>query len=162
MKTIERIGGFLLVLSLVVMTGAVFLSVIFRYAVNQPLLWSDEIASSSLAWMTFIGAAMLYSQRSGHLNIAFVTDRLSPRNQRLAGVIADLIELVLLLVIFVGALVFIHFNKESVTSALEIPLYLVYGVIPVTALVACVFLIRRMIYGLPEGRVEPTYHGEHG
>ncbi len=165
MKSVEAVGRAVLALSMVVMTGAVFLSVIFRYGFNKPLLWSDEVASASLAWMTFIGAAMLYSQRNGHLNLTFLLDRLGPPRRRFATMIADLIELALLAVVCVGGLVFIHFNRDAVTSALELPLYLVYGVVPVTAFVAMAFLIRRMLRGHGDA-AEPldpqSYRGEHG
>ena len=160
MKVVESIGRVMLVLSMIVMTGSVGLGVIFRYGFNHPLLWSDEVASSSLAWMTFIGAAMLYSKRDGHLSITFVTDRLGVRNRRAVQILADVIELLLLLVMFSGALVFIHYNQEAVTSALELPLYLVYSVVPVTALLAIVFLIRRMIYGVPDEPEETAYYAE--
>ena len=162
MNVIERIGRVLLVLSMVVMTLSVALSVVFRYVVNRPLLWSDEVASSSLAWMTFIGAAMLYAQRSGHLNLTILLDRVSPSTRQLMILTADVIELLLLVVVFIGGLVFIHYNRESVTSALELPIYLVFGIAPAMALLAACFLIRRMRRGEPSEPETPVYRGEHG
>jgi TRAP-type C4-dicarboxylate transport system permease small subunit len=163
MRIIERVGGFLLVLSMLAMTVSVALGVIFRYGLNRPLLWSDEVASSSLAWMTFIGAAMLYSQRNGHLSLTFLTDRLSPKARRVVRMMADFVELILLAVMLIGGIVFMHYNGEAVTSALELPVYAVYSVVPVTAFFAIAFLIRRMRYGPPPESQEPTnHHGEPG
>ena len=162
MRIIERVGGFLLVLSMLAMTASVALGVIFRYGLNRPLLWSDEVASSSLAWMTFIGAAMLYSQRNGHLSLTFLTDRLSPKTRRVVRTMADVVELILLAVILVGGIVFMHYNGEAVTSALELPVYAVYSVVPVTAFLAIAFLIRRMRCGAPESPQPTNDHGGQG
>jgi len=144
------------------MTASVALGVIFRYGLNRPLLWSDEVASSSLAWMTFIGAAMLYSQRNGHLSLTFLTDRLSPKTRRVVRTMADVVELILLAVILVGGIVFMHYNGEAVTSALELPVYAVYSVVPVTAFLAIAFLIRRMRCAAPESPQPTNHHGEQG
>jgi TRAP-type C4-dicarboxylate transport system permease small subunit len=113
--------------------------------------------------MTFIGAAMLYSQRNGHLSLTFLTDRLSPKARRVVRMMADFVELILLAVMLIGGIVFMHYNGEAVTSALELPVYAVYSVVPVTAFFAIAFLIRRMRYGPPPESQEPTnHHGEPG
>ena len=53
------------------------------------LLYTDEIAQSTLVWSTFTGAAFIYRER-GHIEIDFLTNLLS---ERLASVVATLVEL---------------------------------------------------------------------
>jgi TRAP-type C4-dicarboxylate transport system permease small subunit len=75
---------------------------------------------------------------------------------------ADFVELILLAVILVGGIVFMHYNGEAVTSALELPVYAVYSVVPVTAFLAIAFLVRRMRYGASESLQPTNHHGEQG
>ncbi|MFA5028472.1 MAG: TRAP transporter small permease, partial [Candidatus Methylomirabilota bacterium] len=55
-RTLDRLVGGVLGAGMGVMTGVVFTSVIFRYLLNRPLAWSEELASLLFAWITFVGA----------------------------------------------------------------------------------------------------------
>lgn len=59
MKSIDdffgKIAKYLTGLSILVMMSVVFLTVIFRYALHNPLHWGDELARYLLIAVTFIG-----------------------------------------------------------------------------------------------------------
>jgi tripartite ATP-independent transporter DctM subunit len=58
--------------------GVVFLDVIFRYFLSNPLQWSDEVAIAVLVAITFLGAALaLY--RSEHLGMGTLRNTLTGR-----------------------------------------------------------------------------------
>ncbi len=58
--------------------GVVFLDVIFRYFLSNPLQWSDEVAIAVLVAITFLGAALaLY--RSEHLGMRTLRNTLTGR-----------------------------------------------------------------------------------
>lgn len=141
-RTANRI---LLGSTMVVMCVSVGLGVVWRYVLGSPLLWPDEIARLALVWLTFLGAAQLFSYQTGHLSLTFLTERLPPRPRTYLAIGVSAVELLLMFVVGAGAMVFIHFNAESVTSALELPIYLVYGVIPASAAVATFFCWRRLL-----------------
>jgi TRAP-type C4-dicarboxylate transport system permease small subunit len=63
----------------------VLAQVIFRYAFNSPLTWSEELARYLFIWCAFLGWIIASRTRS-HLAMTFVVDRLAPRAQ--AGVAA--------------------------------------------------------------------------
>lgn len=65
---IDRIVGWGLAVCLGVMTCIVFVSVVFRYVLNSPLAWSEELASMLFAWLTFVGAYVAARSRS-HVSI---------------------------------------------------------------------------------------------
>jgi TRAP-type C4-dicarboxylate transport system permease small subunit len=130
---------------IIVMCAAVSLGIISRYVVGRPLLWTDEVARLMLVWLTFIGAAQLFSYQSGHLTLAFVTERLGGQVRRWLAFATSLVELVLMLVVGAGAVLSIYYNYESVSSALALPHYVVYGVLPLSALVAAFFICRKLL-----------------
>lgn len=145
MHTLRRVNRIILGCCIIVMSVAVGLGVISRYIFGQPLLWTDEIARAGMVWLTFVGAAQLFSYENGHLKLTFLTDRLAPAVQRLLAIVANLVELVLVLVVGVGTLVFIYFNSDAVTSALELPVYVIYGIIPLTTMIAAFFVVGKLI-----------------
>ncbi len=53
---IDRFVGWALAACLGAMTCIVFVSVVFRYVLNSPLAWTEELASLLFAWLTFVGA----------------------------------------------------------------------------------------------------------
>jgi TRAP-type C4-dicarboxylate transport system permease small subunit len=46
------------------MTTIVFVSIIFRYLLNRPLAWTEELASLLFAWVTFVGAFVGFRSRT--------------------------------------------------------------------------------------------------
>lgn len=52
--------------------------VIFRYYLNDPLLWSDELAIFALIWLTFLGGSMSI-KRQQSAAVTLFTDRLQGR-----------------------------------------------------------------------------------
>lgn len=75
---IEKIVSFILVISMVIYTG---LQVFFRYVLNNPLAWTEELARITLVWLVFWGSAIAV-RRKKHLSISFFVDLL-PKKIRL-------------------------------------------------------------------------------
>lgn len=70
-------------LTLVVAAGVVLIvllvssQVVYRYAVRQPLVWSEELTTLSYQWLSFLGAALAVRHRA-HFGVDFLTRRLGP------------------------------------------------------------------------------------
>src|SRR5580704_11377989 len=55
-----------------------FAGVVARYGLRQPLIWSDELASSLFLWLAMLGAAVAF-RRSEHMRMtAVVASRSAP------------------------------------------------------------------------------------
>ncbi|MEM7021072.1 MAG: TRAP transporter small permease [Pseudomonadota bacterium] len=52
--------------------------VFFRFALDSPLIWSEELARLLLVWVTFVGAAVV-AWDGTHLNVDVVFSRLPAR-----------------------------------------------------------------------------------
>ena len=61
---VERV---LILLSMLI-ASVVFLQVVFRYVLQQPLYWSEELPRYLLIWMSFLAAA-LAQKNEAHINI---------------------------------------------------------------------------------------------
>ncbi len=94
-KVIDHAVGWGLALCLAAMTGVVFGSVIFRYVLNSPLTWTEELASLLFAWLTFVGAYMGFRSRS-HIAIDTLMIFLPPPIRHGIGRFVDACVLILL------------------------------------------------------------------
>ena len=55
--------------------------VIFRYAVQQPIVWSEEFTTLCYQWLTYLGAALAVRYRA-HFGVDFLVRLLGPRMEK--------------------------------------------------------------------------------
>ena len=65
-----------------------FLQVVFRYALEQPLAWSEEGAKYLFIWATYTGASVAFYE-SKHINATLFTDLFSLRVKAALLFLAD-------------------------------------------------------------------------
>jgi TRAP-type C4-dicarboxylate transport system permease small subunit len=97
------------------MTCLVFVSVLFRYVLNRPLAWSEELASLCFAWLTFVGAYVGFRNRS-YIRIDTLTIFLPSVVRRMILGLVDLCVLALLAVF-----IWQGFSLTMITWSLEFP-----------------------------------------
>jgi len=114
-KLLDHAIGWILAANLGFMTSLVFVSVLFRYVLNRPLAWTEELASLLFAWLTFVGAYVGFRTRS-HIRIDTLTILLPPSVRRTIRACVDLCVLALL-AIFVWQ----GFTLTVTTWSLEFP-----------------------------------------
>lgn len=73
MHTVEALAVALLLIESLIL----FISVVFRYFLHSPLVWSDELAQSLFIWLCMLGAVVALN-RSEHMRLTAVVSRLSP------------------------------------------------------------------------------------
>lgn len=95
-RTIETIGG----LMLLAVTVLAIIQVILRYIFNYAIIWSEEFSRLLFVWIVMLGAALGLSYGK-HMVIEFV-------QQRLPRVIGDVVTLALqvLGLVFLGVVLF--------------------------------------------------------
>lgn len=134
-------------LAIVTFTGmflCVLVQVFFRYFLDSPLTWSDELARYLFVWCAFLGW-IIAARRRSHLAITSVQMRVSPRTGALMHSLAALASIV-----FAGILSYYGFwitlrNADVETTTLFFTQGVVYAIVPVAALAvalhACADLI---------------------
>jgi TRAP-type C4-dicarboxylate transport system permease small subunit len=138
----DRVVGWALAACLGTMNCIVFVSVVFRYVLNSPLAWSEELASMLFAWLTFIGAYVGIRSRS-HIRIDTLVVFLSPTLQRRLNRLADLGVLLLLLVFMWQG-----FSLTLTTWSLEFPaMEISRGYLYVSLPIAACLMIIALILG---------------
>jgi TRAP-type C4-dicarboxylate transport system permease small subunit len=131
----------LLAAILVVVTA----QVLWRYALNSSLVWTEELAKYLFTWMTFVGAVLAIKEGT-HIRVRVLADRLPPTACRWLEV-----SLYLLMVLFLGFLVVVGFQlvlktAGTRTPAMGLPLnWVFYAALPVPALAGVYYAFRRAV-----------------
>jgi TRAP-type C4-dicarboxylate transport system permease small subunit len=109
------------------------LQVTFRYALNTPLVWTEELARILYIWACYLGAPVAL-RRGNHVTIVFVLERL-PRP--LGGVVVlatQAIALVFFLQLAIQGAILASRSHTVEAITLPIPWSVIYAVAPVSAL----------------------------
>ncbi len=133
-KKVDTLLGTLVTVFMAVLVLNVLWQVISRFIIGHPSSFTDELAGYLLIWVGLLGAAYATGQKQ-HLAIDLISKKLShEKNKRLQTFINILIAAFALIVLVIGGanLVYITFHLNQISSALQIPVGLVYLVIPVS------------------------------
>jgi TRAP-type C4-dicarboxylate transport system permease small subunit len=137
----------LLALAMLAIAVLVFMQVLWRYFLQQPLTWSEEVIRYSLIWGVFIGAALL-SREGGHVVVDFLVARLSPGPRRVIRIAVSLVVVGLLAMLSKGGWEFVLSNRGMTTPAIGMPMALVYSSVPVGLTLMAVYFFRDLVISL--------------
>lgn len=130
-----------------VMCVFVALQLFFRFALNSPLMFPEEISRYAYVWITFVGLSLATKTRE-HIRVDAGVGLLPRGGQRAVGVLVDLASLAILLWLAYLGVRFMLFSRMSISPALEIPLNLVYAAFPLGCLLAALRLSVQLRAGL--------------
>lgn len=122
----------------------VFLGVLFRYVLNTPLTWTEEVARLCLVWITFLGTYLAY-RRKLHISIDVLRVRLSARAQRVIHVVVTILVAVLMATLAVEGTQYSRAFLGSETPLLGIPLGIVYAALPFSAVLLFIAVLGDLV-----------------
>jgi TRAP-type transport system small permease protein len=129
----------LIVLS-VLISAVVFLQVVFRYVLQQPLFWSEELPRYLLIWMSFLAAAREQKDEA-HINIGLCLTPLPVAAQRWIRLFTNLVILAFLAILVYSGTLVINITAYHRSTALQIPMAAVYAALPVGAMLMMLYLV---------------------
>lgn len=128
---VDNITKVLLVVILSVMALVVFAQVLFRYALQLPLFWTEEFARYCLVWASLLGAGIAF-KRGEHIAVTYLTDRFLPgRKSLVTSFMVDILVLTILVIILLGGISLVMMTVSQISPALRIPMAIPYMAIPI-------------------------------
>ena len=137
MMQLRRIAEGVMVALMATMFTTFIAQVVFRYVLNLPLAWSDEICNFIWLWGILWGASFVMKN---HEDIRFdMLYNLMPRAlKRGLTALSSLAIVILLLASLPASWSFIDFMKVEKSAALGIPMNWVFGLYLVFILAMCI------------------------
>ena len=79
------------------------LNVVFRYFLNNPIKWTDEVVTSLFIWTVFMGSAYAH-RKHAHLGVDIVVNLIHGRTRQTIEFIMDILQiLILILLTYISA-----------------------------------------------------------
>lgn len=129
---------------LVVLVGSVSSAVFFRYVLDAPLSWPEEVSRFVMVWLTFVGSA-LATKHKGHVLVDFAVLFLPERARLAMAVLVNLVLLAFLALFFSLSVQIVRKMWVAVSPALSINMGHVYLALPLGSLLMIVHLARQTL-----------------
>lgn len=140
---IDQYLGYFLAIIMAVMVVNVIWQVFTRFVLGSPSSFTDELARYLMIWVGVLGAAYIAGKRM-HVAIDLLSARLRKDNQRRLKILVNcIIILFCLAALVVGGLrlVYITYVLDQHSPALQIPLALVYAIIPISGILVIYYKV---------------------
>lgn len=135
MTSVDLIVSLLLgVLSLIY-----FAQVVFRYILNTPIIWADELSGFIFVWLSFLSCAVLLGEKA-HVNIDILIGYLPDKIKSFFEWVSDLsILLISVILTYFGAQLVLG-SMDLRTTILNLPCGAVYSIIPISSVLMLLIL----------------------
>ena len=132
--------------ALLVLTDIVvlFLGVVSRYVLHQPLLWSDELASILFLWLAMLGSVIAL-RRGEHMRMTALVSKLDPHRRALLELVSIAACLAFLALVVWPAWEYAADEKAITTPALEISNLWRAAALPVGVALMAIFSMVRLL-----------------
>ncbi|NUH83418.1 TRAP transporter small permease [Bacillus firmus] len=154
-KIVDSLNAFIkwiLILLFFIMVIVVFLQVLFRFVLDQPLAWTEELSRYLLVWITFLGAGYAVSVKA-HPSIELLFEKANQAVRRVLLALSTVLVVFFFYQIIVNSFIFIERSMMQTSPALQLPMGMVYLVIPIASIL---FVINLLYITVSEWRREAS------
>jgi TRAP-type C4-dicarboxylate transport system permease small subunit len=135
----------------VVLFGVLIWQVVTRYVLNDPSIWTEECARYLYVGVVFFGAAAAVSDRS-HIGMPFIVERLPTASRLVVGLVTQALSLMFCLAIVVWGTRAAIREMDLPSVAMEMPMGLVLGLVPIAMACAAVRIGLNMAEDIRDAR----------
>ncbi len=145
-RVVDAVSQGVAALLVVAEVALLFAEVVFRYGLDRPLVWADEVAGLLFLWLVTLGAVIAL-RRGEHMRMTVVVGRMGPRAQGFLARCSALLIVVVTLALLVPGWSYGQQQGAILTPALQLPgSWEIYGQLAALVLLLWVAL-RRLFAG---------------
>lgn len=135
-QSVQNLLKWVLFLIMGTMTAVVLLGVLFRYVLEAPLPWSEELARYLMVWGASLGASVAFREGS-HIAVRMLVDRLHGLSGEIVLKVTEVIVFIFMAIVMVeGFILAVKVNSQE-SPAMEISMTWPYLSIPI----GCLFIV---------------------
>lgn len=147
----DYVDKFLVWISIVIgasLTVNMVAAVFFRYVLNRPIFWADELSLYLFAWITFLGGSLAV-KRMEMAAVTILFDRLHAKAKQFISIIIQICIFLFSAIVLYYSIIWIKspsiFNQLSPT--IPVKLWILYIILPFCMLCIMLFSVNH-IYSL--------------
>ena len=143
MKHISRflvhIGSFIFAAILAV----AFISVFFRYVLNNSIVWAEEVMRYAFIWMFFLCMPEA-TRTASHICLDIIPSLIHGKVKTIVEVLIEVINIVFLFIVVYFGVKISLINMSQTSAALRIPYGCIYFALPTGAVLMMIFCAYRL------------------
>jgi TRAP-type C4-dicarboxylate transport system permease small subunit len=144
---LARVVEVLMIAALIGVVAMVALQVFYRYVLESPLHYTEELARYFTIWAALLGASL--GVRSGtHFSVTFFIGLLGKSVRRIVVGAANFAIAIFIAAFLITSVDLMQVAAVQESSGARIPLVLVYGSMPVGAALMLIFIVTGAIAGV--------------
>lgn len=143
----DKLEEYLLCGSLVLTTLIIFAQIIMRSIFNSSLTWSEELTRYIFIWQIWLGVSIA-ERENAHIKLEITNSLIKSETvKEVLDIVASIVWLAFcgFLFVFGCQLVAQMYARGNVSSAMRLPMYIVYIVLPVSSAVLSLRLLARLV-----------------
>lgn len=147
-QNINKFLEWVLIIIMGLMVISVLWQVVARYILVTPSSFTEELSRFLFIWIGVLGTAYASGKRT-HLAITILPQKLNATKRRILNILINiLIALFALTIMIIGGanLVYVNYSLGQVSAALNLPLSVVYSIVPLSGALIVYFKIHEIIY----------------
>jgi TRAP-type transport system small permease protein len=144
MKGLDRFLFVTIALLLAAMVVDVAIQVFFRYVIQNPPTWTEELARFLFAWQIFLGAGLAFG-RGSHIVVDALLMALPSGGRRLLAAATDVIVLGFLAVLVWLGIRMVQLTSDTYSTAMHLNMGIVYASLPVGAAISAGYVVMHLI-----------------
>ncbi len=125
------------------MVADVAIQVFFRYVVQDPPTWTEELARFLFAWQIFLAAGLAFG-RGAHIVVDVLLTALPNAGQRRLSIFSNTLVLGFLGVLVWQGVNMVRLTSNTVSTAMNLNMGVVYAALPAGAAISAVYVVLRL------------------
>ncbi len=154
---VTKIAEFFLGAAMAAIVLITLSAVWWRYVINDPIAWIEQVSNMLFIWIVFLGSAVLY-RRQLHIAVDYFVGMLPQHAQNIAFWIIEVLNLSFIVILFIFSLKLTIDVLPSTTGALDITPAYYYASAPVACALMMLFFVEKILD--PSKRVPTGAAGE--
>ena len=153
----DEIEAKVLVASLAFTVAIIFFQIIMRSVFNSSLSWSEELARYVFIWQIWLGMSVGLRDNK-HIRVELIFNFVKGKGAKCLNIIASVLCIILcvFLVYYGGKIVLNSFNKNTLSAAMRMPLWIVYMALPFSCLVTGLRYVYQLYEQVKDFNVTPV------
>lgn len=135
------------------MAALIFVQVVARYVFQDSLTWSEEIGRYIFVWMSFLGMAVAIKAKA-HVALDILLKSVQAKTKTALTILNAIFVSCFAVGIIYGGFLLVELGMRQRSAALELPMQVIYSIIPLSGILMLYFTISETIAYLKEAHAK--------
>lgn len=131
-RSIVKVLVVLVISLLLLMVTCATLQIVFRYVLEKPLAWSEELARFAFTWVSFLAAALALDKQM-HFGLDILVKGIKPERQRVFRIFVNVLIIAFSFILIKNSTALLKMAHMTRSSGLKLRISYVYLAIPTGA-----------------------------